>query len=204
LLNALLLLLVGLGIIPLTSGQQFWWLAPLIAGVGVISIVWFNYGERKLREWRMRKPYSVCFKLGQSGDAPTAQELTVPANSEVQIDLRLRSPLQYVEHEIVASFDGRENERPQFKRVSQPFVKVGLLKNRSPEKDEGHYIDYNDSYHIKTRTDRIADEPFTLGFLVQTRNPGRYPIEILATTDAGKARPKNKPVLIVEPEPKNR
>jgi hypothetical protein len=63
--NALLLLLVGLGIIPLTSGQQFWWLAPLIAGVGVISIVWFNYGERKLREWRMRKPYSVCFKLGR-------------------------------------------------------------------------------------------------------------------------------------------
>jgi hypothetical protein len=165
---------------------------------------WVNFIRPAIRRRRMAKPYSVEFKLGQSGDAPSAPELTVPANSEVQIDLRLLSHLPYAEHEIAVGFEGPASERPLVLCVSQAFVKAGLLKNRSPKTDEGHYIDYNDRYHIKTRADRLAGRHTALGFLVQTRVPGRYPINVEAATDAGEAYSRNKPMLIVESKPKKR
>lgn len=100
-------------------------------------ILWVNFIGPAIRKRRMAKPYLVCFKLGQAGDAPEAQELPVPANSSVEIDLRVRCPIQYVEHEIVVSFDGPKNERPLIKHVRHQIVKRGLLKTAVQTRTKG-------------------------------------------------------------------
>lgn len=203
------IVLVGAAIVlaglAMSTGQL--WLTGVAVGLSASILAvqaWVNFIRPAIRKRKMKSPYSVSFKLGLSGDAPTAQELTVPAYSEAQIDLRILSHLSYAEHEITVGFEGQEDERPLIRYVSQKFVKVGLLKKRVPGIDEGHYVDYNDNYHIKTRAERLAGRHSALGFMVKTRKPGRYPISVEVATDAGEACSRNKPILIVEAKPKRK
>jgi hypothetical protein len=72
------------------------------------------------------------------------------------------------------------------------------LREVSPANNQNHFIDENDNYHINETGDRIYPNCYAQGFLIQTRNPGRYPVRLEVITDCGEGIPTEKLYIIVE------
>ena len=189
-------MLSGLG---MSTGQL--WLQGISIGLStaVLGVVlWVNFGRDAWRSRKMRRPFEARFKAAGAGDPPTCTELRVPANSEVQIDFRILPRLHYVQNEMVVGFEGEASQRPVVKSVSNLFVKEGAMRKRAPATNERHYIDYDDNYHIGERLNRIKGNHYAIGFLVETKGPGRFPVRIEAVTDDGEGKAYNRLTLVVE------
>ena len=78
------------------------------------------------------------------------------------------------------------------------FVRRGLNAERSPEDTEGHYTDYHGRYHIKERVDRTKGNTYALGFVLKTKEPGAFPVKVIAMTDDGEGNTKSQLTLRVE------
>jgi hypothetical protein len=198
--NLLLLAVAGGAIIMGKPGEDYWWLAPVISGIAVLLAVWFNWGKDWHRRRRMRKPFrlELVRPPGTSQD-DMVRELLAPPDSEFSIQLRVWPLLEFDIHEIVFGFVGDQDRRPVPQRAFNEFIKIGTRRKQVPGVDDGHLIDYSDNYHI--REDRAFSKPnnYTYGFLVQTREPGLYPIRFEIITDCGEALPVRGVFLSVEP-----
>ena len=172
-----------------------------VVGVGLSlatlgSVLWFNWGQHRVRRWRMKRPFDLYF--GGDTRAEWAHEARVPPREDVLVDLRLEPRLNYKELEVLFGFEGDPNTRPLPIRVHNQFVKVGKMKFQKPGVEPGHYIDTKDAYHIQRPRDRTVGETWAIGFVVRTRAPGRYPVRFLLTSDGGEGRPRTPLTLIVE------
>jgi hypothetical protein len=117
-------------------------------------------------------------------------DLRIPAHTgEVFIHLRIRPRIQYRQTEILFGFDGDRSKRPLPLSVLNTFIKKGFNREQNPEKNSNHYIDQDNHYHIVTTVDRPPPNVQALGFVVQTREPGRYPVVLEVITDCGEAKP---------------
>ncbi len=181
----------------MTSGQ----VATLQIGLSLLVLLvllWVNFGRNRLRHYRMRRPFDVYFKLGADADAPTATEISVPAHSTEQIDIRIAPKLHFVQNEIIVGIGGDVESRPRLVAMNNPFVKRGKGTKGSPEDTGGHYTDYNDNYHIQERVDRTRGNKYALGFIVETRDPGAYPLTVKAMTDDGEGKAANQLIVRVK------
>jgi hypothetical protein len=173
--------------------------APAISvGLGALTvflIVWINWGRPWRRKRRMNRPFFASF--GESDRSKWTHELQVPADSEVDVQLRIEPKLHYTQHEIVFGFEGEPGCRPEPLRTSNTFIKVGKSKYQDPREERTHYIDAKDAYHIQSTHERTAGNTYTLGFIVKTHRPGRYPVRLVVISDAGESLPKKPLVLIV-------
>jgi hypothetical protein len=183
-----------------TPAESYWWLAPVISGIAVFLAVWFNWGKDWRRSRRMKRPFRLDL-VRPPGKTPAdmVNELHAPPNSEFSIQLRVWPLLPFEIHEIVFGFYGEQDQRPVPKHASNEFVKIGKRREQHPEIDEGHSLDRSDNYHI--REDRHFSNPnnYTYGFIVQTREPGVYPIRFEMITDCGYAFPVKGAFLTVDP-----
>jgi hypothetical protein len=174
--------------------------APIISmGLGVLTvclIVWINWGKPWRRKRRMRHPFTAFF--GESDRGKWTHQLIVPANSEVDIQIRVEPKLHYIQHEIMFGFEGEDGQRPEPVRTKNAFVKVGKSKYQDPLEERTHYIDVKDAYHIQSTHERTYGNTYALGFLVKTHGPGRYPVRLLVMSDSGESLPRKPLVLIVE------
>jgi hypothetical protein len=125
-------------------------------------------------------------------------ELHVPPHKEVSLQFRLRPTLHYRQLEFVFGFWGNAASRPVPIRVFNEFVKVGMSREQSPETNSNHYVDQNDRYHIREIVERTRPNVYTQGFIIQTKDPGRYPVHLEIITNSGEAKPKQELVIIVE------
>ena len=105
------------------------------------------------------------------------------------MELRIEARLHYVQNEIAVGIQGDVETRPVIQKVRSRFVKRGLNAEQSPEDTEGHYVDYNDRYHIKKRRDETKGNTQALGFVVETKDAGVYFVSIKVMTDDGEAKP---------------
>src|SRR5450432_1218239 len=100
-----------------------WQYAPMIGWlltvVSILLIVWFNWGQHRVRRWRLKKPYDLWFNGETRGK--WTRELSIRAYSEVHIELRLEPLLNYKEFEVVFGFEGPEGDRPRPVRVENRF-----------------------------------------------------------------------------------
>ena len=71
-----------------------------------------------------------------------------------------------------------------------PFIKEGVNKKGNPRKNSEHYLDWWLYYHLQQEKDRIKDEVYVAGFIVQTRELGEYPTRVFVHTPIrlGKAK----------------
>jgi hypothetical protein len=99
-------------------------------------------------------------------------------------------------------FDGDASKRPMPQSVFNAFIKKGINREQNPEKNTNHYIDAHNHYHIVQTVDRSPPNVQALGFVVQTRDPGRYPVVLEIITDCGEAKSFIKlHVIVNEPAP---
>jgi hypothetical protein len=199
--SILALLLVAMsGTVPITAGQEYWWLAPVISGVALAAVVWFQWGQHKVRTIRARRGFSATMVVAPEAGKIEACEVRVPPNSQISLQLRMRPRLHYRQMEIIFGFRGDALQRPVPLHVLNSYIKHGKRRIQSPDTNPDHYIDHEEFYHIKETSERTYPNVYTLGFLVQTRNPGRYPVLLEAMTDCGEAKAKEELVLIVDAE----
>ena len=81
------------------------------------------------------------------------------------------------------------------------FIKEGVDREQSPKTHSNQYIDNDDHYHIKTTADRSPPNTQALEFVVQTKDPGLYPVLLEVVTDFGEAKPTRGLYLSVVDEP---
>jgi hypothetical protein len=196
-----LLLVAAAGAISMTDAERFWWLAPTISGLAVIAVVWFQWGQHKVHAIRGRRPFRADMTIAPYTSGSEYCELHVPPHREVSLQLRVRPTLHYRQLEFVFGFWGNPSSRPVPVRVFNEFIKVGKAREQSPDTNSNHYIDQNDRYHIREELERTTPNVYTQGFIIQTKEPGRYPVLLEIITDSGEAKPKQKLVIIVEERP---
>ena len=178
----------------MTAAQEYWWLAPVISLCGLIItvavIVWFNWGQHRVRTWRLKQPFNASLCHGPD-KADEYWELHVPSHSEVMVQVRMRPRISYRQLEIVFGFYGDRPQRPVPKRVLNSFIKEGMNREPLPTNNPHYYIDQDDHYHITTPTERTPPHTYVMGFIVQTNEPGRYPVLLGVFTECGEANPHN-------------
>jgi hypothetical protein len=144
----------------------------------------------------MKRPFKVHFTTPEGTDA--FWEMHWPSNSEVLVQLRIAPRFHYTQHELIFGFMGKQSTRPYPVSVVNTFIKKGLRREQSPDCDETHAIDYKDNYHIKETKEYTHPNVYTIGFLVRTREPGRYPIRMEVITDCGEGAPAQELIFIIE------
>jgi hypothetical protein len=179
------------------AAQEYWWLAPVISFLALVAVIWFQWGQHEVRKLRLRRPFNAALTHG-ADRADEYWSLHVPAHSEVLIQVRMRPRTSYKQLEIVFGFFGDRDKRPVAKRVLNTFIKEGANREPTPANNPNHYIDQDDHYHNSTPAERTASHVYVTGFIVQTREPGRYPVLLGIFTECGEANPHNDLAVVVE------
>jgi hypothetical protein len=192
-----------LGVSPVPAALTYWWLAPLFAALGFAAVLWFNWGQHKFRAWRMKRRIDVYLTAASSGalGSGASYEFHVQPNAEVSIQLRLKPRFHYRQHGIIFGFRGKPDEKPEPLKYLNTFVARGLKREQSPDTHDNQFVDYNGSYHLQEARELVTATDYSLGFVVRTKKPGRYPIVFIARTDCGEARPIHDLFLTVEDRP---
>jgi hypothetical protein len=186
----------GGGAMALATHERFWWLGAAVSGLAFLAVIWFQWGRDWVRTLRMRRPFTVHFTDPEGHNA--FWEMYWPADSEVLVQLRIAPKLHYTQHELIFGFVGDQRTRPFPVSVINTFIKIGKHRTQSPKYDDGHSISHRDNYHIKETRQYTYPNVYTIGFLVRTRKPGRYPIRLEVITDCGEGKPVKELVFIVE------
>jgi hypothetical protein len=100
-----LILIVLAGIAGMTASQEYWWLAPLISALALTAVVWFNWGQHKVKAIKLRHPYRAFLCYGPD-DPIERGDIRLPANTQVMLQVRLRPTVVYQQLEIVFGFVG--------------------------------------------------------------------------------------------------
>lgn len=185
--------------IAVTAAEQFWWVAPALSGAAFLAVIWFNWGRQEVRRLRLKRPAKVYLTLHpKAGHDSWAQELYVPANTRIELQLRVEPRLSYQQQNFVFGFGGDEGQRPMPLAVMNHFIKRGQNREETPATNATHFVDYNDAYHIRQKVERTKGDTFAYGFAVHTMGPGRYPIKVQIWTEFGSGVPSEPLFLTVE------
>jgi hypothetical protein len=183
----------------ITASQQFWWIAPVLTGVTILLLLWFNSGRNRLRTWQMKRGFEARLAMGtEKKEIGWCQELYVPPSRELSIQIRIDPRFSYRQHGLIFGFRGTASEKPEPLSVLNTFIAKGRRREQSPDTDENHSIDYNGSYHIREVKEIVKPTTYAYGFKVRTRTPGRYPVVLIVLTDSGEAVPRTDLFLVVE------
>lgn len=172
-------------------------LSLVFSGTILLIIAWVNIGHPLYRRYRLRKPFRAYFKSLPQAKGLETTEHAVPANSNVEIDFRLKPTINYVQHELILIFEGDPDQKPLPKAVVNTFIQEGAARNQGPKTNPNHYIDYENSYHIRHQQVRTKGNTYAIGFLVETRGPGRFPVRFETLAEDGLGRSANDLTVVV-------
>lgn len=176
--------------------EKYWWIAGAVSFVSLVAILWFQWGQQIFRAFRMRRPFHANFTTEKGKEV--FFEMRWPRDSETIVNLRIHPLVHFTRYELVFGFEGDENSRPPPIKAVNTFIKIGRRREQSPADTDSHAIDSNNNYHIKETVELTRGNVFTVGFQVQTRQPGRYPVRLEFITDSGQNDPIENLVFIVE------
>jgi hypothetical protein len=176
--------------------ERYWWLGAAVSGLALLAVVWFQWGQHKLRNHRMKRPFHVSFTTETGSGA--YYEMHWPKNSEVTLNLRMRPRINFTRHALVFGFHEEGAGAPVPIKAVNTFIKIGKRREQLPSETDGHAIDYTNNYHIKETVEYTVGNVYTAGFLVRTSSPGRYKIRLELITDGGQSDPVEELFLVVE------
>jgi hypothetical protein len=133
----------------------------------------------------------------QDDDEHLTSELIVPPHEDVYIHLRFKNRFSFTQYHFALYFSGDIDKKPTVENFHLKFVRRGQRRDKSPETDSSHYIDYHGCYHIEETKHRAWGDYFVYAFNIKTREPGTYNAEITINADGVSAVSRLK--LRVEP-----
>jgi len=102
-------------------------------------------------------------------------ELSLPSNSERVVVVWMKPRLDLTMSELQFGCIGETESKPEPLYYVLPWVKTGVIKEKHPEKDEDHYVDVTNIYHIVQRDKTwVKDEEKLAGLMIKTKAKGKY------------------------------
>jgi hypothetical protein len=153
------------------------------------------------RRHRLKKPFKAHFLItsfdrfrmgyiAQDNHEHYVDELVVPVNSEVIIQIVLEPKLSFLQHELYFGCDEHlvDKNKPVATEYFVPFVVLGVRKSGKPDSDHpGHYTDYNGFYHVRERY-LYSRDVRVIGFKLATNGPGLFAAQIYTVTEDVRGR----------------
>ena len=174
------------------------WVVPSGLSTVVIGIlVWVNFVRPKCRSRGLKKPISAYFVKPETGER-RLHCVTVQANSECTVHLRIQMHMQFEESQMVFGFDGDREKRPIPQSVVNSYVHKGSEKYQSPDTHTNHYIDEKYRYHIRHSRNRTPTDVIAIGFTIEARSPGEYPVYLMVVTEEGDGSLRQPLTVVVE------
>lgn len=163
------------------------------------------------KQWKLRNPVKIFFLVPrysmhdlkyivQDEREHLTREIILPSNRESLILIWYRPKLNYHEIEQYIEFKAKDggniSKKPMAISYYNPFVLEGKTKKGDPLNNENHYIDWWRSYHILTDKDRLRDEVYTSGYIVQTYDKGDYDVNVEICTPTRKGKSKHLKIKV--------
>jgi hypothetical protein len=189
----------------------------IAAVLGVLGVFGFGLWEFALqpclRRRKLRRPCKAFFLISAMDQCSHAvqddkphyvEELTLPEEEEVQIDILYIPNLDFTYSQIFFGCGKQNNEnlttKPVINTLANRFIKRGDPEE-SPEKNpETQYVDEHEFYHV-TKSKAVAKGAvYRFGFKIQTRKIGRYEFSICFLSEE-EGYHENKLFIRVEKNP---
>lgn len=171
----------------------------------------FGYIYLFLRRWKLKNPVNIYFLIPrydiydleyviQDKREYLTKEIILPSNKQCLILVWVKPKLNFHENEQYIGFEvenGRKDKRkPEIIKYYNPFVLRGQEREGDPMSNKNHYIDWWKCYHIGTNKDRIKDEVYVSGYIVQTYDEGNYDVNVEICTPTRKGKSKNLKIRV--------
>lgn len=161
------------------------WIA---VGVGLIAACLAAYnivGKPLLRNRLLKRPVTMyCtvparkhYDLGyvvQDDREHFVESLTLPSNSRCNVQFVFIARTTFTQSRVLFGFKEGPARHPEVLEYHDLYFRSGSLGRGRPGKPREHAMTIHDDYQIESDFKRIKGEPFTLGYVIQTRDPGRY------------------------------
>ena len=105
------------------------------------------------------------------------QTLVLRSHSATEIEIGIHARTVFHAREVIFGFKGNRDSKPVVTGRARQFVKSGNLP------DQTYYVDHADWCHAVIDRDFNRGTHIVMGFAVQTRQPGRYEVQLSFVTD---------------------
>jgi hypothetical protein len=109
-------------------------------------------------------------------------ELTLPANSIVEIEILYRSKISFLASEIYLGCGDQDyrdlDKKPLVNSICYPLIEVGTTKETPQSNSETNAIDRHKFYHLRRQKNITVEETYSLGCELNTRDPGQYKFQV--------------------------
>jgi hypothetical protein len=190
--------------------------AAITGVIVIIGVAEFTFRPLR-RRYRLRWPCHAWFIIPASnqGNIDYAEQnesehyienLILPPHSHIEIGILYISSIPFTAAEIYFGCEEQDNRaistKPLVEGFHNRFVEQGnRIRQETPDSHpDSNYIDHHKYYHIRRARNVARKEPYTLGFKVQTREPGTYKA-ILYLVGEEVGRPRNALSIIVQDGP---
>lgn len=176
------------------SNWQF--IISVLIGLGI-----FGSLGKIWRQIKLRNPVEIYFLIPridmcrlnyveQDDTEHLTKKIILPQNKKCLVLLWIRPKINYHQTDLYFGCDGSIYKKPMPLSYFNPFIKEGKHKKGKPRENPDHYLDWWLYYHMQQQKDRIKDEKYVAGFIIQTREPGEYTTKVFVhtLTRLGKAK----------------
>jgi hypothetical protein len=110
------------------------------------------------------------------------QELTLAANSTVEVELGYQSSITFDASEIYFGCNEQNNldigNKPLMKSYCNRFIERGEPEESPETHPETNYADHHKFYHLRKPRTIAKNEVYSIGCKVETRQVGRYEFKL--------------------------
>lgn len=167
-----------------------WPMVSAIAALAALAMLVcgtvYRYCKRKEHAKLLKDPFEVHFLIpketeykvdyySQDSNEHHLDTLELPFNSEHDVMIWMKARLDVTISELQFGCIGDLESKPEPLYYHLPWVKEGIRKVRYPEKDEDHYEDYTNIYHIICHgMARPKDDILLSGLKMRTKARGTF------------------------------
>ena len=180
-----------------------------IAFAALLVGVWNVFAAPRLKRRKLRHPCEAHFNIQplhmgdlgyviQDDDGHKVREIVLPANRLLELEIEYLPRIAYQERSIVFGCEGDEATKPI------PTEYIDRLDHRGksyfvPGQHQGHARNRHGFYHVTWDKPRTPGMTCIIGFKVQTRAVGTYPVTLSFVTDEVLGKNETLKITVEEP-----
>jgi len=165
----------------------------IFAGAMLLLYIFWEPVRHFYRNRKLKKPCKVYFII-RSADSWTSDyaiqddydhhlnEIVVPANSQVNIEIMYEPLVHFYEQEISFGCPGNNDLKPFVEKQFTKYVEQPA-KSSWVHGEDGHYRDIHKFWHAPRKKSRNVGSHFVVGFELKVRAAGRYKAILSFLTD---------------------
>ena len=161
-------------------------------------VIYSTFIQPRLRRIDLKRPCIAWFEIARSSQRLVSYaeqddrehgvyELTLPANAELEIEILYRSKTSFVASELYLGCGDQDyrdlDRKPEVKAICYPLIELGITRETPKTNPEVNAIDRHKFYHIRRQKNITANETYSLGCEIHTREPGRYEFQMFFVGD---------------------